>query len=253
MGVKATFFSKFKKVISLVGSDNDGERHAAADQAFRMCEENDLSFLEALDGVFGGSASDYELQRAEEKIVELEDDNRKMAEAVAAMKDELGNFVPADAGKRLVAKLMAYPQGRLIALLLYFVARLWVVMFYVVDHKPYGDFMLGLLFLLDCCSVGFLAWLFRFWALAEFSKHGAGVVAFKGTAIVLGFYLSVWSFYRTGYVRSWILAKHTWFNSAWPWAVWIGAATLHNGIPWLCRQLAHSRREPFATLRSWLA
>jgi hypothetical protein len=109
------------------------------------------------------------------------------------------------------------------------------------------------LLMLDAGSIGGLGAMFRFWAEAEFSKNGVGVVAMKTAVIVFGFYMALSGLYGTGYVRSWIWATNTWYDNAWPWVAFIASLTLPNIIPWLCRQLAHSRQEPFATLRSWFA
>jgi hypothetical protein len=237
MGVKATFFPKFKKVIALTGSDRDGERHAAADQAYRMCEENDLSFLEALEGAFG-SANDEELLR---QISELEDDNRKLADAVNVLNAQR-QAVPENAGRELLIKAWSYPQVRLAVLLVATGLSFWLVDGFHRWAAGGNRFIASVAPFIKWATVIDVAMLVWEWACAEFSKSGIGVVAVKGALIFGGLYISFAVFSRS----------HDLTGAAILLSV-AGALTISNVCRWLAREMAHSNREAFRLLRSWFA
>jgi len=233
MSVGSTFFAKFKKVIALVGSNREGERHAAADQAYRMCDENDLSVLEALDGAFGNDAGADELRR---QIEELEEDNRKLAEAVNVLNAQV-QAIPQDAGKQMLRKFWSYAQVRLIVALLEASGYFWVLpefcrWFHLGDGGWVG-------FLQGFYAVGVMFFLWQ-WACAEYIRSGAGVVALKSAAIVAGLAVAL-------QVPPYDPALACFEIAA------TGALTITNGASWLADELAHSNNEVFATLRSWFA
>jgi hypothetical protein len=233
MGVSTAFFGTFKKVIALVGSNREGERYAAADKAFRMCEENDLSILEALDGAFGNDAGADELRR---QIDELEEDNRKLAEAVNVLNAQ-AQAIPADAGKEMVRKFWSYPQVRLIVTLVLASGHFWLVpdMCRWINHFHRG-------------WGGYYQWVwvagvlggFWEWACAEFSRSGTGVVALKAGVVAAGLSFALNCFEGDVFGGSFVI-------------VVTGALTITNGAKWLAGQMAHSDGEIFATLRSWFA
>ena len=237
MGVSSAFFPKFRKVIALVGSDREGERHAAADQAWRMCEENDLSLLEALDGACGGSG-DKELQR---QIEELEDDNRKLAEAVNVLNAQR-EAIPEDAGHELLRKIWSYPRVRLATVFVMAGSGFWLVDAFDRWFAHGNRFMASLTPWVKWALVFDMAMLVWSWARAEYSSSGVGVVAVKTLAVLGGLYAAATVFEGARDVTGAAIVLSL-----------AGLLALSNICRWLVDELAHSDREAFRLLRSWFA
>jgi len=233
MTVNAGFSSRFRNVVARIGSDHEGERHTAADRAFALCGQNGISFLEAMDAAFGTSGGNEDLQ---EKIAELEDDNRRLAEAVEALNAQQ-HVIPDNAGKEMLQRLWSYPQVRLLWTLFVASCFLWGIpvlvqitpggfTFYAL--KRFWDWIFGLATLL---------W-FWDWAVAEFSRRGLGVTVIKGVVIVLGVLISVFGFYEDPPTGVGILLT-------------VFLLTVTNGASWLLDRLQHSDNEWFEVIRSF--
>jgi hypothetical protein len=216
----------------MVGSDREHERHAAADQAYRLCDENDLSLSEALEGSFSASNED-DLQH---RIDELEEDNRQLAEAVNVLNAQQ-HAIPEDAGRQLVAKIWSYPQTRLVWLLF----GVWCVStsmafleeVYEHIHKGLGQYW-------GWVAVAGLARFLWDWACAEYSRLGVAVVVLKTVVVVAGSAFALTCLTPDTMGTAIVLLI-------------VAALTVTNGARWLADQLAHSDDEIFATLRSWFA
>jgi hypothetical protein len=231
MRVSSAFFTKFSKVISLVGSNREGERHVAADQAFRMCEENGLSILEALGGAFGNDSGVDELQK---QIEELEDDNRKLAEAVNILNAQQ-QAVPVDAGRQLLARVWSYPQTRLLWALVMASGITWGLPELIAItnhlHRGWGKCWAWILI----AGTALYVWE---WAVAEYARRGLGVTLLKAPVVVAG--ISVATFvYQEDSTSCCVVLGCT------------AGLTLTNGAVWLTHRLAYSDDGLSATLRSW--
>ena len=233
MSVSSAFFMKFKKVISLVGSNREGERHAAADQAFRMCDENDLSVLEALDGAFGNDAGADELRR---QIEELEDDNRKLAEAVELL-NARQHVIPDNAGKELLQRLWSYPEVRLLWTVFTASGFLWAIPAMVEVFPGFLPFRAWEHLFDWIFGLGSLLW-FKDWAVAEFSRRGVGSVVMKGILVVTGVVIGVLGFHDRPDVGLYVL-------------IWTALIGVTNAMPGLLDKLQHSESWLFEGIRSW--
>ena len=236
MGVNTAFFARFKKVIALVGSDREGERHSAADKAFEMCEQNDLSIQEAMEGAFGGTGDDGDAERAEQlerKIAELEDDNRKLSEALNIL--NANRPLSPETGKELLQKLWSYPQARLLSALLTASCVVWLVPQWArwleFLHRGWGIAAMWALLIALATDV----WE---WSAAEFARRGLGVTLLKAVVLLAGIFLAVAGLQRDA-VGCCIALFFT------------GILTLTNGAEWLADKLAHSNDEWCVALRSW--
>jgi hypothetical protein len=234
MGVNTAFFARFKKVIALVGSDREGERHSAADRAFEMCEENDLSLLEALDGSFGVVADAGDQEALRQRNAELEDDNRKLSEALNILNAH--RPLSPETGKELLQKLWSYPQARLIAALSLDSVFSWFTPArnaWMNHHIHQG--VAQALIAIYGIGVGKCAW---DWAVAEYARRGLGVTLLKAVVLVAGLAFAAIAFAgdETG---CWIALFFT------------GLLTVTNGAEWLAEKLAHSNNEWCVALRSW--
>lgn len=235
MGVSAAFFPKFKKVMALLASDRDGERQTAANQAYRMCQDNDLSILEALEGAFGNSNEDDLRQ----EISDLEEDNRKLAEAVSVLNAQ-HQAVPGDAGQQLLNKAWSYAKVRLLAVYVGALFSFWMVNGLYQWAAGGNRFMA---FVAPCmkwlCVLDILGLVWS-WACAEFSESGLGVVALKGIVVLGSLFLVVTVFGADEDVlRPAIML------------LLASVLTVTNICPSAVDELAHSEEEAFRVLRSW--
>ena len=233
MSVSSAFFAKFKKVMSLVGSNREGERHAAADQAFRMCDENDLSVLEALDGAFGNDAGSDDLRR---QIDELEEDNRKLADAVNVLNAQQ-QAIPADAGKQMLQRLWSYPQARLLWTLLMASGVSWArpMLAEMTNHlhRGWGEIWNWIFLLATALHV----WE---WVVAEYARRGLGVTLLKTVVVIFGVSVAMFA------------CQHD-VGGCLAMLICTAVLTLPNGAAWLADRMAHSDNEFFTTLREWFA
>ena len=228
MGVSTAFFERFKKVIALVGSDREGERHTAADRAFALCRDNDLSILEALDGAFGMSSGDEDLQR---QIEELESDNRKLAEAVELLNAQQGT-VTAGTGKAMVVRLWSYSQVRLLAMLV--LAGVAMLAIPELEYRTESGAWWYLPFAVNLCLI------FWNWAVLEYARRGLGSMVLKGVMVAIAILVAI-----IGQTR----------HPDDGFEVLLAAAllTITNGPGWLAKQLATSDDEVLVKVRSWFA
>lgn len=233
MGMSPAFYSRFKSLVSRVGSDHEGERHVAADKAFQLCSLNHVSFLEAMDGAFGSSSDDDDLRR---QIGELEDDNRKLAEAVDVLNSQQ-HEVPGDAGRQFMQRLWSYAQVRL--LLVLSIASYWIWGLPTMRgwtnqfHRGWGHYWNWIL-VVALCMYGWD------WAKAEYSRVGMGITVIKAVVLVGGLTV-VLNGPRSEATGNYFFLFLT------------GLLTITNAANWLGEKLEHSDNEVFTTLRSWFA
>jgi hypothetical protein len=243
MSVNTAFFARFKKVIALVGSDREGERHSAADKAFEMCEENDLSLLEALDGSFGVVADAInqealwqkiaELEDANRRLAEMEDDNRKLSEALNILNAH--RPLSPETGKELLQKLWSHPQARLIAALLLDTNFDWFTPLHISWLRRVHPVVEYAVIWMCMFIVGKCVW---DWAVAEYARRGLGVTLLKAVVLVAGLAFAAIAF-AGDEAGCWITLFFT------------GILTVTNGAEWLAEKLAHSNNEWCVALRSW--
>jgi hypothetical protein len=234
MGVPAEFFPRFKKVLSRVGSDREGERHTAADHAFRMCDDEDLSFLEAVDGAFAASPDDELLRQMQE----LEDDNRKLAEAVNLLNAQQG--IAANALQQFGEKLWSYPQTRLVCVLAFIWVSFWLLLEIAAHFDTNGIIGTALIAGVSTFSLGFAPCLAISWLVAEFARAGAGVAVLKAIpmAICIGLCITLYVVGRDIAMATVVL-------------LFTFVLCVTNIIKWLAHELEQSNSDVFRTLRSW--
>jgi hypothetical protein len=237
MSVNSSFFTKFKKVISLVGSDREGERHSAADQVFRMCDENDLSILEAAEGAFGNDAGSDELRR---QIEELEEDNRKLAEAVNVLNAQ-EHAISNNIGDQFLEKLWCYSQVRLVCALATIWGLLWILPHVVSFDRPDGFWHYAVIIFSMLLGAGTLYVVWE-WVCAEFARGGAGVAVMKAIPMAICIYLCSSFHTEPGDL-----------TDAGVVAMVTCLLCISNIFKWLAHELAHSDDEFFQRLRSWFA
>jgi hypothetical protein len=246
MSVRANFFPRFKQVVGKCGSNMPGERHSAIDKACSMCDENDISFLEALDGAFGASDD------LRDKLAQAESDRDVLAREVDELRqrrelDGLNNETA-----RLLDKIYRCPQTTLVLGVGTLALRFWMAsdLFVLNVHK---GFWMNCLWALMTISAFVFSWTVLFnWALVEQLRNGTGSAILKGIFILAGIYVSMSLFSGNFTFWRWY-GLHTDLESA----LWVLlAATLvasTNLFKWLAETLAHSDGVAFKTLRALFA
>jgi hypothetical protein len=248
--VRPAFFPKFRKVIALVGSDREHERHNAADQAFRMCDENELTVLEAVDGC---GKDDGELRKANELIDQMREDNHVLSDQVREFAEQMKEreMMPDDIDKQILEKVWSYRQVRVGAAVLLMMLRYFAAARYISLTNATGWYEKSIawaMVLSGGISATMCTWM---WVEAEFWKSGIGVASVKSFLFLTGIYLSIATFNGSMLVSEWNNSAECNGLAAEILFAFTGLIAISNFGNWLANVLAKSQREPFRALRSW--
>lgn len=86
------FEAKFRKVFTMCGSDKAGERQNALEMAVKLCDQQGITFIDAVEEIFGKVEDDGEreqLMELMEKYRVVVDDNKTLADEVTMLRDQV--------------------------------------------------------------------------------------------------------------------------------------------------------------------